>query len=97
MPGSDAEALHRASERANGKVYNLGSDEVALVTAPLFHTAALNQVLFPTILKGGAGESATASDDAPAEAVTDEVATDTEEPTATDTAAAGTEETTEAQ
>lgn len=40
-------------------VYNLivdadiASDEVALVTAPLFHTAALNQVLFPTLLKGG--------------------------------------------
>lgn len=32
---------------------DLGSEEVALVTAPLFHTAALNQVLFPTILKGG--------------------------------------------
>ena len=32
---------------------DLGSDEVALVTAPLFHTAALNQVLFPTVLKGG--------------------------------------------
>ena len=32
---------------------DLGTDEVALVTAPLFHTAALNQVLFPTILKGG--------------------------------------------
>ncbi|HYH34328.1 MAG TPA: long-chain fatty acid--CoA ligase [Nocardioides sp.] len=29
------------------------SDEIALVTAPLFHTAALNQVLFPTLLKGG--------------------------------------------
>jgi fatty-acyl-CoA synthase len=29
------------------------ADEVALVTAPLFHTAALNQVLFPIILKGG--------------------------------------------
>ncbi|MYU11158.1 AMP-binding protein [Streptomyces sp. SID8361] len=29
------------------------SDEVALVTAPLFHTAALNQVLFPILLKGG--------------------------------------------
>jgi len=29
------------------------SDEVALVTAPLFHTAALNQVLFPIMLKGG--------------------------------------------
>jgi len=40
-------------------VYNLlvdvdvTSEEVALVTAPLFHTAALNQVLFPTVLKGG--------------------------------------------
>jgi fatty-acyl-CoA synthase len=32
---------------------DLGSEEVALVTAPLFHTAALNQVLFPTMLKGG--------------------------------------------
>ncbi|WP_027862286.1 long-chain fatty acid--CoA ligase [Marmoricola sp. URHB0036] len=32
---------------------DIGSQEVALVTAPLFHTAALNQVLFPTILKGG--------------------------------------------
>lgn len=32
---------------------DLLSDEIALVTAPLFHTAALNQVLFPTILKGG--------------------------------------------
>lgn len=29
------------------------TDEVALVTAPLFHTAALNQVLFPLLLKGG--------------------------------------------
>ena len=29
------------------------SDEIALVTAPLFHTAALNQVLLPTFLKGG--------------------------------------------
>jgi fatty-acyl-CoA synthase len=32
---------------------DLHSDEVALVTAPLFHTAALNQVLLPTLLKGG--------------------------------------------
>ncbi|MCE0537984.1 long-chain fatty acid--CoA ligase [Kineosporia rhizophila] len=32
---------------------DVGSDEVALVTAPLFHTAALNQVLLPTLLKGG--------------------------------------------
>ena len=32
---------------------DLTSSEVALVTAPLFHTAALNQVFFPTILKGG--------------------------------------------
>ncbi|MFC9999264.1 long-chain fatty acid--CoA ligase [Nocardia sp. NPDC127526] len=40
-------------------VYNLlvdmdvRSTEVALVTAPLFHTAALNQALFPVLLKGG--------------------------------------------
>ncbi|WP_369690764.1 AMP-binding protein [Nocardia crassostreae] len=40
-------------------VYNLLVDmdvrgtEIALVTAPLFHTAALNQVLFPVLLKGG--------------------------------------------
>ena len=32
---------------------DLTSDETALVTAPLFHTAALNQVLLPTLLKGG--------------------------------------------
>jgi fatty-acyl-CoA synthase len=32
---------------------DLGSEEIALVTAPLFHTAALNQLLFPTLLKGG--------------------------------------------
>ena len=32
---------------------DLTSSEVALVTAPLFHTAALNQVLLPTVLKGG--------------------------------------------
>ncbi|RLV48231.1 p-hydroxycinnamoyl-CoA synthetase [Nocardioides mangrovicus] len=32
---------------------DLASDERSLVTAPLFHTAALNQVLFPTLLKGG--------------------------------------------
>jgi fatty-acyl-CoA synthase len=32
---------------------DLTSDEIALVTAPLFHTAALNQLLFPTLLKGG--------------------------------------------
>ncbi|OHV30063.1 MULTISPECIES: acyl-CoA synthetase [Pseudofrankia] len=29
------------------------TDEISLVTAPLFHTAALNQVLFPTLFKGG--------------------------------------------
>jgi fatty-acyl-CoA synthase len=29
------------------------SDEVALVTAPLFHVAALNELLLPTFLKGG--------------------------------------------
>ena len=32
---------------------DLASEEVALVTAPLFHTAALNQVLLPTVLTGG--------------------------------------------
>ncbi|MFD7073417.1 long-chain fatty acid--CoA ligase [Nocardioides sp. NPDC059952] len=32
---------------------DIRSDEIALVTAPLFHTAALNQVLLPTFLKGG--------------------------------------------
>ncbi len=32
---------------------DLTSDEVALVAAPLFHTAALNQLLLPTLLKGG--------------------------------------------
>ncbi len=32
---------------------DLTSEEIALVTAPLFHTAALNQLLFPTLLKGG--------------------------------------------
>lgn len=32
---------------------DLTSNEVALVTAPLFHTAALNQLFFPTFLKGG--------------------------------------------
>lgn len=32
---------------------DMGSAEVALVTAPLFHTAALNQLLLPTFLKGG--------------------------------------------
>jgi fatty-acyl-CoA synthase len=32
---------------------DLGSEEIALVTAPLFHTAALNQVLLPVVLKGG--------------------------------------------
>jgi fatty-acyl-CoA synthase len=29
------------------------SDEVTLVSAPMFHTAALNQTFLPTILKGG--------------------------------------------
>ncbi|MGW6484255.1 acyl-CoA synthetase [Streptomyces sp. NPDC055059] len=32
---------------------DLRTDEVALVTAPLFHTAALNQILLPVFLKGG--------------------------------------------
>ncbi|MFC8393633.1 long-chain fatty acid--CoA ligase [Streptomyces sp. NPDC057238] len=32
---------------------DLGADEVTLVTAPLFHTAALNMTCLPTLLKGG--------------------------------------------
>ncbi|MGW0878361.1 acyl-CoA synthetase [Streptomyces sp. NPDC002671] len=32
---------------------DLASDEVALVAAPLFHTAALNMSCLPTLLKGG--------------------------------------------
>ncbi|NJP96740.1 long-chain fatty acid--CoA ligase [Nonomuraea sp. FMUSA5-5] len=32
---------------------DLRSDEVTLVSAPLFHVAALNQTLLPTFLKGG--------------------------------------------
>ncbi|MCO8269145.1 long-chain fatty acid--CoA ligase [Actinoplanes sp. TRM 88003] len=33
---------------------DVGSDEVGLIGAPLFHVAALNQCLLPTFLKGGA-------------------------------------------
>jgi fatty-acyl-CoA synthase len=32
---------------------DLGADEVTLVTAPMFHTAALNLTCLPTLLKGG--------------------------------------------
>jgi len=32
---------------------DVASDEVALISAPLFHVAALNQTLLPTFLKGG--------------------------------------------
>jgi fatty-acyl-CoA synthase len=32
---------------------DIASDEVSLVSAPLFHTAALNQLFLPTFLKGG--------------------------------------------
>lgn len=32
---------------------DLAADEVTLVTAPMFHTAALNMTCLPTILKGG--------------------------------------------
>ncbi|MFD8500788.1 long-chain fatty acid--CoA ligase [Amycolatopsis sp. NPDC059657] len=32
---------------------DVASDEVALVSAPLFHVAALTQTLLPTVLKGG--------------------------------------------
>lgn len=32
---------------------DLGADEVCLLNGPLFHTATLNQILLPTLLKGG--------------------------------------------
>ena len=32
---------------------DLASDEITLVTAPLFHTAGLNMTCLPTLLKGG--------------------------------------------
>lgn len=32
---------------------DVSSDEVSLVSAPMFHTAALNQLFLPTFLKGG--------------------------------------------
>jgi fatty-acyl-CoA synthase len=32
---------------------DLGGDEVTLVVAPMFHVAALNQTVLPTLLKGG--------------------------------------------
>jgi fatty-acyl-CoA synthase len=32
---------------------DLGADEVALVSAPLFHTAGLNMLTLPVLLKGG--------------------------------------------
>lgn len=32
---------------------DIASDEVALITAPLFHVAALSQTLLPTFIKGG--------------------------------------------
>jgi fatty-acyl-CoA synthase len=32
---------------------DVATDEVTLVSAPMFHTAALNQTFFPTFLKGG--------------------------------------------
>ncbi|MGH8888405.1 MAG: acyl-CoA synthetase [Acidothermaceae bacterium] len=33
---------------------DVSADEVSLVSAPMFHTAALNQLFLPTFLKGGA-------------------------------------------
>lgn len=32
---------------------DVSTDEVSLVSAPMFHTAALNQLFLPTVLKGG--------------------------------------------
>jgi fatty-acyl-CoA synthase len=40
------------------------SDEVSLVSAPMFHTAALNQLFLPTFLKGGTAVLMTAFDPA---------------------------------
>jgi fatty-acyl-CoA synthase len=44
---------------------DVASDEVSLVSAPMFHTAALNQLFLPTFLKGGTAVLMT-SFDAPA-------------------------------
>jgi fatty-acyl-CoA synthase len=41
-------------------------DEVSLVSAPMFHTAALNQLFLPTFLKGGASVLMTSFDPASA-------------------------------
>lgn len=86
---------------AGGMLASL-SQAVYLLNAPIAQAARLAGALQakaeqdPSILKGGAGESAAASDDAPAEAAADEAATDTEE-TTEETAPAASEETTEAQ
>src|SRR5512139_1468802 len=85
---------------AGGMLASL-SQAVYLLNAPIAQAARLAGALQakaeqdPSILQGGAGESATASDDAPAEAATD-TAADTEE-TTEEAAPAGSEETTEAQ
>ena len=41
---------------------DVASDEVSLVSAPMFHTAALNQLFLPTFLKGGTSVLMTAFD-----------------------------------
>jgi fatty-acyl-CoA synthase len=41
---------------------DISSDEVTLVSAPLFHTAALNMTCLPTLLKGGTAVLETAFD-----------------------------------
>ena len=85
---------------AGGMLASL-SQAVYLLNAPIAQAARLAGALQakaeqdPSILQGGAGESATASDDAPAEAAADDVAADTEE-TTDEAAPAGSEETTEA-
>jgi fatty-acyl-CoA synthase len=45
---------------------DVSSDEVSLVSAPMFHTAALNQLFLPTFLKGGTAVLMTSFDPASA-------------------------------
>ena len=86
---------------AGGMLASL-SQAVYLLNAPIAQAARLAGALQakaeqdPSILQGGAGESATASDDAPAEAPADSAAAETED-TTEEPAAAASEETTEAQ
>jgi large subunit ribosomal protein L10 len=86
---------------AGGMLASL-SQAVYLLNAPLAPAARLAGALLakaeqdPSILKGGAGESAAASDDAPAEPAADTAVVETED-TPAEAAPADSEETTEAQ